>query len=372
MTLATGVIYLYKDKLQLYSPHLGSILELRFSPTMIRDLDIIDSALVEQTIKMFVSNGKIVPLQIVFLLADNTYFIKDIVKNPTQSTENIQTTIDEFIEHVPFDNVVSKTVPLQNGDRVIATNKDFYESIAIAFEHQGFTVACVLPSIILGNGTSIRQLLDVALAQVAMQKAPSLKQYDLLHQQVFQSQLKHDPEELEEEERELIQQKTPDKKKIYTLVGVFATLIVLLVIVYVQSQTPPTPPRQPALADNTPKRQATPSQGANEIAIMTTPTPEAMSLGIGQAKTLSLQIVSASSSASDAQLLREKLASYSFKKITLLDKSSLGTTNTIVLFSNTINQSVKDSVLDEVSKMAKNISVQEKPADEYDITIIMH
>ncbi len=163
MVVKTSIIYLQRDKFQLFSPYLGRILEFRFVPEIVRDLDIINEALLDNLVKVFVTNGKIAPSNLIFVLADTAYFTKDIllsgqdqkVSNTSNAVavanEVLQKQADEFIEHVPFDNVVSKTLPLKNGIKVCATNKDFYEAFVIAFEHLGFTTESVIPGLVLGG-----------------------------------------------------------------------------------------------------------------------------------------------------------------------------------------------------------------------------
>src|SRR6185437_5935026 len=141
MTGKTGVVYIMKDKFQYFSPYDGRIFEFRFAPQAIRDLDIINSEILENLIKAFIVNSKIVQANLVFVLAENAYFSKDCIVAPskkpaenqrTVTRELIQNEAEEFVEHVPFDNVVSKMIPIKDGIKVCATNKDFYESIAVA------------------------------------------------------------------------------------------------------------------------------------------------------------------------------------------------------------------------------------------------
>jgi len=160
MTTKTSVVYLQKDKFQFYDANIGRVFEFRFVPEIIRDLDVINTELLENLVKVFVANSKITPCNLVFVLAENAYFTKDFVPPPQQKNataqpevtkELLQKQAEEFIEHVPFDNVVSKTIQLKGGLKVCATNKDFYESLAIAFEHLGFTMLSVIPGLVLGN-----------------------------------------------------------------------------------------------------------------------------------------------------------------------------------------------------------------------------
>ena len=379
MTARTGVVYLQKNKMQIFSPFTGSIFELRFGPDMIRDLDVINPALIERQLKAFLASAKIAPCNVIFVLSDSTYFVKDFVL-PTQQPKLAQNEItetvlkkqaDEFIEHVPFDNVVSKMLPLKNGIKVCATNKDFYEAIAIALEHIGFTVTGVIPGLVLGNGISAKPVMDAVMANGILQKTNAVKQYDMLNQQVYQPQIKQDAEEVDEVELEQLQTKKPNKKRLYALVGVFASLLIVLLIVYVQSQTPPTPPKQPAEASSDSSTNPPPVTTAAPIVHEEPTTPVGSESGSLHASNLTVQILNASSSETAVEILREKLNAYKFKSLTIQSQSAVGSTSTIVSFSANTSQEVRNVVLSEVKKLKSNITVQDKQEGAYDITIVL-
>jgi len=376
MAEKTGIVYLQKDKFQLYSPLVGRILEFRFAPEIVRDLDIINGELLENYVKTFIVNSKIASSNLVFVLADNAYFVKDFSLPDRQKTgaslseevakELLQKQADEFIEHVPFDNVVSKVLPVKDGLKVCATNKDFYESIVIAFEHLGFTVESILPGFAVGNGMSSRSMMDQAMVNEILQKISTLKQYSLLGQQVFQPQAKLETEGIDEVELE--QQETkktvPNKKRLYALSGIFVSLIIVLVIVYVQSQTPPTPPKQPAFAANPTPQSATPVLLATVI-----PTVSAQQRLLMQ--NLTVQIIGTANSASIAQNLLGRLNIYKFKSVSIQTQNSLGNTGSLIAFSPGISQDVRNTVLNEVKKFANSVLVEEKQIGAYDITITL-
>src|SRR5262249_19781925 len=79
MTEKTAVVYILKDKFQFYTPSFGRVIEFRFVPEIVRDLDIINNELLENLIKVFVTNSKISPGNLIFVLAENAYFTKDFV-----------------------------------------------------------------------------------------------------------------------------------------------------------------------------------------------------------------------------------------------------------------------------------------------------
>ncbi|HEX8932440.1 MAG TPA: hypothetical protein VF810_04755, partial [Patescibacteria group bacterium] len=59
MQAKTGIIFLQRDKLQIYSPFLPNVLEFRFVPELIRDFDLINRELLENLIKVFLVNNKL-------------------------------------------------------------------------------------------------------------------------------------------------------------------------------------------------------------------------------------------------------------------------------------------------------------------------
>jgi len=380
--LKTGVVYLLKDKFQLYDPNFGRVTEFRFVPTIIRDLDVINTELLENYIKLFISNGKIAPLNLVFVLADSAYFVKDFVMpakpkttadEPIVTKDVLQKQADEFVEHVPFDNVVSKTIPLKDGMKVCAVNKDFYESIAIAFEHQGFTVDSVLPGIVFGNGLSARPVLDQAMANMILQKTNTVKLYNLLNQQVFQPLTKQEAEEVDEVEIERLSPKKASKKSMYALAGMLPILAGLFIVMYMQF-TAPAPNWKTQASNQAPQPPANPVQLATIV-----PTAPAdisnvsnsSSSGQLQAGGLTVQIVNASDSAAVAQQLQGRLDTYQFKSVSLQTAGEVQSSGSLVSFAPSVSQDVRNTVLTEVKKFETDVTVQEKQLGAYDISIVL-
>jgi hypothetical protein len=378
MTGKTSVVYLQKDKFQFYSPGLAGVIEFRFVPEIIRDLDVINSELLENLIKVFVTNSKISPSDLVFVLAENAYFTKDFIKpaqpkgtpaQPEITTELLQKQAEEFIEHIPFDNVVSKTIPLKDGVKVVATNKDFYESIAIAFEHLGFTVQSVLPGLVIGTGASLRPVLDPPMAALILQKVNTLAQYNLLNQQVYQPLLKQENEEIDDVEIEKQLPKKTNKKNIYALAGIVPILLGLFVAVYLQFTAPP-PKWQTQASPPPPPQVAKPVQLAT-IAPTVPPVTTSSASANTQFGSLTVQIVSTANSASTAQTLLGQLDTYKFESVSLQTQSSISSGSTLVSFSPNVSQDVKDTVLNEVKKLETNVIVQGKQLGTFDITIVL-
>lgn len=378
----TGVIYLQKDRFQFYSPFLRQVVELRFTPQMVLDLDVLDPELLEEQIKMFVEKGKIPPSNLIIVLADNAYFVKDFALQqnspqpqkpgqpvpipPKVSIDDLKPDVDQFIEHVPYENVVSKTFPLKTGLRVCAVNQDLYATVQRGFEKMNFVVDAVFPGMVLGSALSAKPIMDNVLANTAIQKAPALKQYDLKSQVAFTASQQKEEEQVDEVQEALENSKEPpktDKKRLALMLGVLGILLVVLVIVTVQSmQPPPTATQQPTLV-NQPTAMP-PIATTTQVQITSTVQPESF-------QDLSVQIVSSTKTASSSQSLRSALSMYKFKTVTTQTQNSVASASTVVSFSAAISQEARNTILDEVRKVRTDITVQNREQGANDINIII-
>lgn len=375
-----GVIYLQKDRFQLYSPFLRQIVEFRFVPEIIQDLDVINTDMLESLVKMFVGNAKIQPSDLIIILADNAYFVKDFVlptppkgTPPTQQPQITRETLDvmslDFIEHVPYENVVSKTFPLKSGLRVCAVNKDFFNAIVVAFEKLGFKITTVLPGLVLGNNLSAKPVLDNSLVSAALQKSATLQKYDLLSQEVYKPVVKESSESTEIELDDLHGvDKKPDKKRLYGMVGLLGLLLIILAVVYINStQAPPPPEPAPATANTTAPAA---SQPAVSVAVSEA-VQEGPKIDPAEAKLLTVQLTNAAAPAISVEKLRSALGKYGFASLTTQSQPNVNTSQTIITFSLLPSTEMRTAVLKEVKSITPNVQVQEKSDASTDITILL-
>ncbi len=391
MVTKTGVVYLQKDKLQLYSPFLSSIVEFRFVPEIVRDLDIVNKSLLENLIKTFITNGKIPVSNLVFILADNTYFVKDFVIPPppavqkgavtpppsSMTMEDLQEAADKYIEHVPYDSVVSKTFPMKNGLRVCAVNQEFYGHIRDAFEKIGFTVISILPGLVLGGNMSAKPIMDGGMAQFTLQKAGSFKLYDLLDQEVYvpvSEKAEENKEEVEFQE----QKEKPNKKRLYVMIGIFAVLLIVLAILVWQMMAPPPPPKsqsthmKPAAGPVDVKPASTNAATPVYTAMPSVTSAVLPTLGQSQdVKGIAVQIATSPKDASKAQMIKTDLGKYGFTSVNVQTTSGLESASTIISFSQDISQAVRNTVLAVVKKVTPAMSVQERENETGTISIIL-
>src|SRR6266566_8313049 len=81
-TRTTGAIYLFRDKFQIFIPGMRQVLEFRFVPEIVRDLDVVNRDMFINLVKVFVANAKLPPSNLVIAIADNAAIIKDFISPP--------------------------------------------------------------------------------------------------------------------------------------------------------------------------------------------------------------------------------------------------------------------------------------------------
>lgn len=231
-----GIIYILKDGFQVFAPGLPSILEFRFVPEIVRDLDVVNKELLYNLLKIFIFNNGIPKSSFIIVIADSASIIKDFITTSVQVEEQatqltqLRQQADEFLEHIPFEEVSSKSIPIENGIRAYGTNKELYESIKGAFLQQGSEILMVLPAIAIGPEINTKTALDADAITSILKKEPLLKEFNLLKQPIL-SLL---PEESSIENTDTVkQEKKSDKKKTILVACVFVVLIIALIIVYI-------------------------------------------------------------------------------------------------------------------------------------------
>lgn len=383
MTTKTGIIYLQRDKFEIYSPYLPNIIEFRFVPEIVRDFDLINRELLENLIKVFLANNKIPPSGLVVVVADSASFIKDFVSpltppptapgqppTPPPTLEDLHNQANKYLEHIPFEQVASKVFPLAAGVRAYATNQELYEGLKSILEKQGFIIQSVLPGFVFGPNLSNRPNIDGASIAAILQKVNTVQGYNLLKEVVAMPEPAVPGEKTEGGEAEAPGEKDtttgeeesvlnkPENKKVMMAVVISAIALIVIitgVVIYSQfNERPYKPP--PAVAPQ---------------ASAPTAVPQVIPATITEAKDLTAQITSSTTSASTAASLRTALAAYGFKSVVPVIQEGLGATQSFLIFSPKVSQQVRAVVTETVKKSIPTVLVQDKVDATVDITVIL-
>ncbi len=126
----------------------------KFTPEMVKDMDVVNLQLLNTNLKNFVSANKLKPSSLVIILDSSVYFEKDFPgPNVPPSQE-----MEDFIDTIPFSASSAKLFRSGTGFKQIVINRDLYESLKKSFEELGFAVSAVVPSFVLGPEDSNREI----------------------------------------------------------------------------------------------------------------------------------------------------------------------------------------------------------------------
>lgn len=392
MSNKSGVVYIKRDKFEIYSPMSGTILEFRYVPEIIKDLDVVNKSLLEEIVKLFIDRAQIPSGNLLFVIADDASFIKDFTAESPNDKNFAQEKAREFIEHAPFDNVSSKIFSIPGGARAFITNKDLFKAIKSAFEKHGFKVEAVLPGFLVGNGMGTQPSLTPQMANYALLKANTLRQYNLLTETKAVESMDDGQHKSEEKENYSVPEEEknpslPDKKRLRLLLSVFIGLILFTVVFYFVMY-PPTPHTPSVSATKTvPPPQSVKGESTTSARLREPIAPTASSDGSTIEPTIeptvepslsqpdgidsfTIQIISGTNNVSSAETVKKQLAADGFTSIALRAQNQ-GISQSIVTFAPTVNQTVRDMVLKEVYSTNDQVFVQEKEGWPNDITILL-
>lgn len=228
-----GIIYLDKSRLYLYDHVKKAIFQFDIKPEVGKDLEIINSSLLDTQVKSFLETNKLTPSSLIIVLAQNLIFEKDLTN---VSKEQQEAEAQRFLDNIPFESVSSGVYKSEKEYRIVAANSYFIKAIKNAFEELGFVTAYVLPSFVFGNlGDSLKQ----ETIKIILGKVDSVKQYNLLNSHLLTAASGKEAEEQKGEktqsgeEKEKKEEKKTSKKNL-TAIGIFVLfIIVLFVIVFI-------------------------------------------------------------------------------------------------------------------------------------------
>lgn len=238
----TGVIFLQKDRFEIYSMPPGKVCEFLFVPEIIKDLEVIDSGLLGSLIKLFAMGNNIPACNLIIVVSETASFVKDFVSDPKlPSPSDTKAEASKFIENVPFEKVAGRTYPIANGLKAFATNQELFEALSSAFGKLGFKTIGVYPGFAFGNIIGQNFVLNAISASSIIEKSGSLNSYNLLTPEkviIEKNDIKTEVA-YQEISNETIENKPAGKKnnmRIFMLIGVFVILIVVLIITILSQQ----------------------------------------------------------------------------------------------------------------------------------------
>lgn len=216
---STGVIFINRNALQLFSPNLSSVVTCVFPEALVHDLDIMNKDNFYTLIKQWVKQYNLSGLSVIVVLSEETYFEKLF---STVNQPQLETDILKFFDSVPFESIKTKIFDSPKDKHAIVVNKTWLDTIQQGLVLQGFSIRAVVPAFALGK-LSTKRVLDKEVVEYVTRNADALTKQTII-----------DVADNQEIEMKPVGSPAPQKNKnLPVLLGVFGALLLILVIVFV-------------------------------------------------------------------------------------------------------------------------------------------
>lgn len=373
------ILFIDRNSFSVYQDVLTNIPKFSFTPDIVVNLDVVNKEQFGSLIATFIQINKIVGSSLAVILSDDTVYIKDLA-NPVQKPTLVQglkadsnddkehkDEVQNFLENIPFEEVLAKVIKTGNVNRIVAVNKDLVMAIIDTFTGKGSTIEAITPSFMYGQSANFTAGLTENNIRVILENAETLRSGNLLTDQEkiiptqnLESELKNPPDGAKSDLTNGA--KKPQNLRQYILVGIFVTFLVILAVVYLNlgvSQTPPV-----KKVKNSASTVSVPTVIPTLAQTVITDYP----LDIKSIKIKIAQSVQADEKAAD---LKNELLKMGFEDIasevsemSIPEKSS-------VVFSQSIPADLRNNIIAEIKKILPDISVLENQDVNFTINIII-
>ena len=322
------VLFLDRNGFSIFQDNLANILRFNFSPDAVLNMDVIDKEQLAGLISSFIGLNKIAPSSLAMVLSDDVVYEKDLSSLlPNAPPDKEWAEIQKFLENVPFESVLAKTIKTESMSVLVAVNKDLITSIEESFSKTGSVFEAVVPAFLYGPALNFTAGLTPDNAQAVLQRGEVLRLGNLLinQQEITVPQNPSSDQKNPSTEGE----KKPKNMRQYIFVGAFVLLLIILGFVYLNSRNTPSVSKK--AKSNSVIPAAIPSPAAVSIV---TPTPFVSSvLQALDLKNIKIKIVQNSESDPIADSLKGELSNMGFKNVTSEVSTSAATARTSILFS---------------------------------------
>lgn len=340
------VILVTKTALFIYEEG-KSLLRMDFQPSYYHDLEIISEVEFAKHLLSVIQTNKLTPGSLIVVFGEDAVF--DVVLQKSQSNSALTDQERQFIESVPFENVVSRGIEEAKGRHIVAINGDFFLAVRRSFESAGYQFKMLFAVGIIKNQiAALAQPLTAASFQTILSSLDKLRLYDM-----------------SVSEAEAVARTTGSKPvagkvtREHILIVVFVLLLsVLGVVAYQQLQ--PLPPQK-----STPTLTA-PTVIPSLVVLPSTATPSAT---IAR-RELRLNIIHTAQTASIAATLKTALSNAGFGTVDTTENTSLAG-KPIVVFAARVPQTDRAFISTEVGRLLSEPSNQERSDMQYDVIVTL-
>lgn len=353
------ILFIDRNGFSVFQDTLSNIPRFNFTPDIVANLDVVNKEQFTSLIATFIQINKIIPSSLTVILSDTVIYTKSLVnaQNPSSIPSDVddqhKEEIQNFLEDIPFEEVLAKVVKINQLSSIVAVNKDLVTTIADVFANKGSAVEAIIPSFMYGPNVNFTTGLTENNARVILEESGVLKIGNLLTDQ----QKITSPQGLEIEQKE--KEKKPQNLSLYLLIGVFVTLLVILTVVYFNLGASKTPPASSKISPTAP-----PAGGPTSVQTQVNLIPVDL-------KVVNIKIVQSSESGEVAQNLKNKLLEIGFQDIVNEVSQTPTSERSSVVFSKAVPADVREKAFVEIKNILPDVSILESQDPNLAITILI-
>lgn len=336
---------IHKDHFTFYVNGQNRVSTMPFPINVVNDLEVLNPEELIVRIKLFTDSEKIQPSYLLFVMAPTTLF--DLhMKDADAETQKQEETL--FLDTVPFEVTASRTYTVMGKKYLVATNKTLCTSIKEGFEKVGSKLSSVVPTTMI-TGLAFGEL-NADIGKQLAKRWDELKHISLL--------------EITPEQTPMISGFVPDKgshSRLPLLLGIFVSLVGILGILMVTQNRAPSP----TTSASTPVAPPTVI-----VAATATPAPVASDSAELQQKIQSVKIIADASQVDLQNRLTQVLTDLGITNIQT-ETSVVKNPRPLLVFSSSINASIKEEFIVKTRDLLGEISIQEADTNPYQLIITL-
>jgi hypothetical protein len=349
-----GVIYIERDKLQLSVETRADVLVFQYPPDKVLDLEVLDADAFTEALSTFLKQNNVIVNNVICIVSNAIIFERDF-KNGEEAK------IQEFLDNVPYDSITTKRLPIADGVKVLAANATFYSELSDALSKNNITSEFSIPESILGGPIGT---FTASTARLVLTQSETLAKNKFFIDAPTDIFIPKTEEKKEEKKK---------NASLLYLIPVFGILLLVLVFMIVQ----------PMLFKNNVKADAVPTvmplPKSQKLTLSSTPaispsitvtTPPSASPSAEVKKSVSVQILFDQSQTTNAEALKGLLATIGVTNVEN-QSSSVNAPKPLIIFSQTVDPVVQQQVLEQVKKIAPDVTVQISAPSQVDIAITL-
>jgi hypothetical protein len=366
------ILFIDRFGFGIYQDSIASIPKFNFTQDLVSNLDVIDKDKLTELISTFIQVNKIVPSSLAAILSDDIIYIKDlagpiqkpapgqtVVKPDLINDKEHENDVKNFLEDVPFEDVLAKVIKTGTINRIVAVNKDLVMGIIDVFINKGSTLEAVVPAFMYGQNVNFTSGLTSENAKSILGNLETLKSGNLLTDPEkaamslgLENQLGTSPVTFAKKPRNIRQ---------YILVGVFVLLLIALAVVYL------TLGRNPAPAATKKNVPAANTQVASPSAVPV--IQSSLASPSAALNDIKIEIIQASQVDEKAEELKSALIAIGYINVMNEVSDVSIPANSSIIFSKDIPVDHRNNIIAEVKKTIPDVTVLESQDSNFTISI---